>query len=105
MNLLSPEFIFLYNKIQLYCKNVFEIKVPLQWQEWLLSRKNCSHLLYNESTFERKGGITWHQERNVEWMQVNPAKSAELEFFFQLLQHTESVASCVAHNMLFHGGL
>lgn len=39
MNLLSPEFTYLYNKIQLYCKNVFEIKVPLQWQECLLSRK------------------------------------------------------------------
>lgn len=26
-------------------------------------------------------------------------------FFFQLLKHTESVASCGAHNILFHGGL
>lgn len=26
-------------------------------------------------------------------------------FFFQLLKHTESVASCAAHNMLFYGGL
>lgn len=38
-DVLSPGFIYLYNKIQLYCKNVFGIKVPLQWQQWLLSRE------------------------------------------------------------------
>lgn len=60
-------FVYLYNKIQLYCKNVFGIKVPLQWQQWLLSRKKLSHLLCNESIFERGWGVRWHQERKSGW--------------------------------------
>lgn len=42
----------------------------------------------------------------------NRVDASQLQFcsllcrvFFQLLKHTESVTSCVARDMLFHGGL
>lgn len=78
-NLISCGFVYLYNKIQLYCKNVFGIKVPLQWQQWLLSRKNF--LIYCEiDPFLKEGGGRGKMaSEKKEWMGV---KSSSLQVFF-----------------------
>lgn len=105
INLLSPAFIYLYNKIQLYCKNVFEIKVPLLWQERLLSRKPVLiYCIMNELLKESRDNVASGRKTRVHTSQLQFCRQL-CRFFFQLLKHTESVASCVAYNMLFYGGL